>query len=550
MAEKKEEIQVPPPSTPSTPPTREEELPPSEIELSPEVRSALQAVDVIDYLTKKLKEGELSVPEALLLMDYLEKRRASSTSREGERGERLSWPELIMIDSWLERKQRGQQASTLTEEQVRRIVKEVFDESREPLTPEKVKEIIKDVLSEGKKSETTLTAEDVKKIVREMLSEIKPKTEEIPAWAKNMQDELQTIKERFKQQEQAERDRKLIEEHQKPILEKLRDIENRYVQLEKNLEELRNRPSISSEEKASINTAIKEIKETLADIREAAKLMGLKEPEEVKPPPSPTPPSVGGELKKVKELLTDIKETGKLLGLKEPEELPKSNMLEGLPVKGEVPVWLVAIPKIIDNIFENIEKRASLWLTPQQQPLLQMPQRPTMPPQPPPEQPPVRIEQPLIRLPPKPQPPPLTQPQPSIPMQPPTQPIQPQKPPEKPPEAPKAEIIEIKPVEMKPSEEKAKEEKPEVKPPPEKPPEKPAVMPSEEKKYKCKICGEAFSKWQQLGGHMKKHRKKEAKEAKPEISRGDSAVTPTEKREGEGRQEQLKRKESTTPTKS
>jgi hypothetical protein len=253
----------------------------------------------------------------------------------------------------------------------------------------------------------------------------KKRETEIPDWAKNIQKEVQAIRQRLKEDEQKERDRRLIEEHQRPLLEKLKEAEARYVQLEKTLEEIKNRPTLTPQETASIDTTIKQIKGILADIREAGKALGLKEPEELTTKTS-------------------------------------TSSYEGIPVRGEIPVWAVAIPKIIDDIFTNIEKRAQAWLTPQQQtPLIQLPPKPPTPTPQPIQPQPIRIEQPLIKLPPKPEPK---------------------------PEEPKVEIIEVKP---------------------ENPPEPPAQL---IKKYKCKICGEEFTKPYQLAAHTKKHRKTEKQE--------------------------------------
>jgi hypothetical protein len=208
------------------------------------------------------------------------------------------------------------------------------------------------------------------------LTEGKKETE-IPDWAKAIQEEVQAIRKRFKEEEEKERDRRLIEEHQRPLLEKLREAESKYSQLEKALEELKKAP-LTPQQSTSLNEA----------------------------------------LKQVKELLSDIRETGKLLGLKEPEEVHKGTF-EGIPVKGEVPAAVVYVPAAIEKILDAIEKRAEkLGLTE-----LLTPRKKTE-----------EIQGPLIKLPPPPTPQPkpieftpIVQPQPVLP-----QTFQPQAPPEPP----------------------------------------------------------------------------------------------------------------------
>jgi len=268
--------------------------------------------------------------------------------------------------------------------------------------------------------------------------EVKKKELEIPDWAKAIQEEVQAIRQRFKEEEQKERDRKLIEEHQRPLLEKLKEAEARYTQLEKTLEEMKKMP-LTPQQSASINTTLKQIKETL----------------------------------------TDIRETGKLLGLKEPEESSsKSGNYGGIPVKGEIPVWAVAIPKIINEIFESIEKRAAMWLKPSQEPILKIPT-------PQEAAPPVKVveiqpNQPLIRMP----PPPPSEPTPATVE---AKPIEMPQPVEvKPPETPP---VEVKKVEIK-------------------------VEPPKPKEYKCKYCSQTFTKPAQLAAHVRKAHKKEKEEEK------------------------------------
>ena len=391
MAEEKKEPQ----------PEIREEAPPPEIGLTPEVQSAIQSVNIIDYLTKKLKEGEISIPEAIILADYLERRRAPPSKEEYEKpkSEKLSWQELMMIDSWLERKYSKTQAQS---------------------TP-------------------TLTPEQIENIVRRVLAENKPKTEEMPEWAKSIQAEMQAIRKRLQEEEQKERDKRLIEEHQRPILEKLKEAEARYVQLEKTLEELKKMP-LTPQETASINTTLKQIKETL----------------------------------------TDIRETGKLLGLKEPEESKSSNY-GGIPVKGEVPVWAVAIPKIINEIFESIEKRAAMWLKPSQEPILKIPTPQEF------AQPrliEIQPSQPLIRIPP-------------------------------PPEAIPEQPVEAKPVEAKPIEAPVEIKKVEVK-----------IEPPKPKEYKCKYCSQTFNKPIQLASHVRIVHKKEREEEKRKKQEAEQPQTP------------------------
>jgi len=281
--------------------------------------------------------------------------------------------------------------------------------------------------------------------------EVKKKELEMPDWAKAIQEEVLAIRQRFKEEEQKERDRKLIEEHQRPLLEKLKEAEARYTQLEKTLEEMKKMP-LTPQQSASINTTLKQIKETL----------------------------------------TDIRETGKLLGLKEPEESSsKSGNYGGLPVKGEIPIWAVAIPKIINEIFESIEKRAAMWLKPSQEPILKIPT-------PQEAAPPVKVveiqpNQPLIRMP----PPPPSEPTPATVE---AKPIEMPQPVEvKPAETPQP--VEVKKVEIK-------------------------VEPPKPKEYKCKYCSQTFTKPQQLASHVRKAHKKEKEEEKRKKQEAEQPQLP------------------------
>jgi hypothetical protein len=190
----------------------------------------------------------------------------------------------------------------------------------------------------------------------ESIGKEKEKSEpEKPLWALDLEKQVQAIYQRFEEEKQKERDRKLIEEHQKPLLEKLKEAEARYAQLEKTLEELKKMP-LTPQQSTSLNETLKQIKETLSDIRE----------------------------------------TGKLLGLKEPEETQKSSTtFEGIPVKGEIPAAAIYIPAAIEKVLEAIEKRAEkLGLLD-----LLTPRKKTE-----------TVEGPLIRLP----PPPAPQPKPTV----------------------------------------------------------------------------------------------------------------------------------------
>jgi hypothetical protein len=263
----------------------------------------------------------------------------------------------------------------------------------------------------------------------ESIGKEKEKSEpEKPLWALDLEKQVQAIYQRFEEEKQKERDRKLIEEHQKPLLEKLKEAENRYAQLEKTLEELKKEP-LTPQQTTSLNQTLKQIKETLSDIRE----------------------------------------TGKLLGLKEPESTSKS-MVQGIPVKGEVPAAAIYIPQAIEQILESIEKRADKLgifelLTPKKKV--------------------VEETGPLIRLPTPPSP---------------TQPA--------------STSLSIQPPIITPPEPPVQTSPPEVKVTVETPPQPPKEQP---KTYKCKICGAEFDKPYKLAAHTKKHKKEEReKERQPE----------------------------------
>jgi hypothetical protein len=152
--------------------------------------------------------------------------------------------------------------------------------------------------------------------------EVKKKEPEMPDWAKAIQEEVQAIRQRFKEEEQKERDRKLIEEHQRPLLEKLKEAEARYAQLEKTLEEMKKMP-LTPQETTSLNTTLKQIKETLTDIRETAKLMGMAE--STSQSQSPYYPIQGAKT--------------------------------GIPISGSIPAWWIFIPSVVDEVLASIEKR-------------------------------------------------------------------------------------------------------------------------------------------------------------------------------------------------
>jgi hypothetical protein len=220
------------------PPEKEEALPP-EVGLPPEVQSALQSVNIIDYLTRKLKEGELSIPEAIFLSDYLEKRRTPPSKEELEKvkGEKLSWQELIMIDSWLERKY-------------------------------------------GKTQQPTLTPEQIKTILKEVLTENKPKTEEeTPEWAIKLQQSYQEILSRLSKEEEDKKAKEIIQQAQAPLKAEIekRDVEiaNLKQQLTTVIEQFKTMNQTAKP--TTPENPLKIAKETLKDIKETAQLIGMSE---------------------------------------------------------------------------------------------------------------------------------------------------------------------------------------------------------------------------------------------------------------------------------
>lgn len=348
--------------------------------LPPETQRAVTTAMVAKHLEKMLREGEVSLPEAILWASYLE-----SKGKGEEKKEKMSWAEVLLFDSWLERKYRSQPQ----------------------IDPE------------------ALTAKIISKLKEEgLISTSQPKQpDEMPEWAKELQRQQHEILERLSREEQVKKEHELIQKAQEPIKAEL---EKERLKQEAQQKELQKQ--------------IEMIQAQLQQLSQVFQQMTT----EGKDKQSPNP------LKVIKETLTEIKETGKLIGLKEPEEVKSSSSnFEGIPVSGSVPAWAVAIPKIVQSIFAEIEKRAELWLKPSQEKLIKVPL------------PPVEFQppQPLIKL----------------------------------PKQPVAEKVELMP------------------PPPPPPPKevKMEVTPPKLKKYQCKECLAEFEKPYQLAAHVKKFHKKE-----------------------------------------
>jgi hypothetical protein len=298
-----------------------------------------------------------------------------------------------------------------------------------------------------------ITAEDIAKIVRQHVEEAVGKLglnqpqqaqPEMPDWAKEIQAQMKFIMDRLNKEEEEKKTQELISKVQQPVFKEIEKTITRLNELEKRLEEIKQ----PTQAQTDTLQEIKRLRETLETIKETAKAMGLKE---------------------------------------ESSSQSTSTSFEGIPVHGSVPAYALAIPKIIESVFNTIEKRAEAWLksTPagSSERILVLPEKPQ-------PQPSFTATNKLLELPPLP----------------PTTPT---------PAPPPPEVVHIK-LEPEPSPEPASEpEKKEVKVEAEKP-----------KEYKCKICGEAFPSLWQLGSHTRwKHKKKEGETERQEKS---ASTTPTQ----------------------
>jgi len=160
-----------------------------------------------------------------------------------------------------------------------------------------------------------LTLEDIRKetstIVAATLKEAgltgKPR-EEMPDWAKDIQSNVSSLNKRFEEDEQEKRDKKLVDAVTKPLLADMEKEREKRELLEKKLEEL-SKPPEQGPPKSELDNYI-EYKDKMIK---------------------------AGFLKEEKGNLT--------FGP------------EGIPVDGSIPAWTVYAPTMVDQIFDNIEKR-------------------------------------------------------------------------------------------------------------------------------------------------------------------------------------------------
>jgi hypothetical protein len=301
------------------------------------------------------------------------------------------------------------------------------------------------LLRQMNNNQPQITAEDIAKIVREHVEEairkLNPPQQaqaEMPDWAKEIQSQTKTIMERLAKEEEEKKTQELISKVQQPVFKEIEKTITRLNDLEKRFEDIKQ--------------------------------------------PTPAQTDTLQEIKKLRETLETIKEAAKAMGLKE-ENSSQSNStsFEGIPVHGSVPAYALAIPKIIEGVFNTIEKRAEAWLksTPSSnEKILTLPEKPQ-------PQPSFTATSNLLDLPPLP---------PSNPT----------------PTPPTPEVVHIKLQPTEPEPEKKEEPKETEKP----------------KEYKCKICGETFPTIWKLGSHTRwKHKKQEGETERQEKS---ASTTPTQ----------------------
>lgn len=409
----------------------EEEQKPFPMDALPEAsQRAISAAMAAKYLQKALSEGEVSLPEAIILTSWLERQNSPNIDKTlallRGKEEKLSLAEMMLLDSWLERKEeRKLRANMLTPDQIKSLIEEVIEKKL------------------SKPSETQF----LESKFRELASEIS-----------GLREELNTIKKRFEQEEKQKEQMELINKFQEPLLNKIKEAEKRQSELEKRLEEISNKEVFTTTQAQSLTEDVSKLRKTLTEIKETAKLMGLKEPESIEKPPQ--------------------------------------SSYQNIPVSGSIPAWAVAIPQIINQIFENIEKRAETWLKSSTgESLIQLPQKPK-------REIPKIGEGKLLRIPPQ---KPETKPKPAE------------------AEAP-IKTVELKPVKVQ-IREIEKPAQPKTEPKQEKPAKK-----QEKKIYRCKECGETFDKPWKLASHVAKyHRKKKKKEeSEPQRQAKNKSTTPTQ----------------------
>lgn len=259
----------------------------------------------------------------------------------GEKGEKpqLSLMELIMLQDWMDRR----------------------DDRKDKKNP-------------------TLTAEDISKIVSEKIEAVKPKTEEMPEWAKKMQQTQEDMLKRISEDEQEKRDKKLITEATDPLKTELEKERETRTRLEERVKEIEGKPPSPGEGTDTIKFYV--------DTKERLEKAGI--------------------LKELKPGTVYLSQDG-----------------APMPVSGEVPWWFAYGPALakqtVKGIREEIEGiAASLGLTsspktetpPKGEELIHLPPKPEPPkpaeepkpaeqPVPPQEETP---QEPLIKLPEKPKP--------------------------------------------------------------------------------------------------------------------------------------------------
>ena len=156
-----------------------------------------------------------------------------------------------------------------------------------------------------------LTREDIPAIVAAALENAglsgKPR-DEMPAWAEEQQKTLNALTERFEEEAQEKRDKKLIDDVTKPLLAALDTEREKRELIEKKIEEL-GKPPEPGAPKSELDAYI-DYKEKMIK---------------------------AGFLKEEKGTLTFGK--------------------DGIPVEGAIPAWALYMPTMADEVFDNVEKR-------------------------------------------------------------------------------------------------------------------------------------------------------------------------------------------------
>ena len=220
---------------------------PKEIQrlLPDSAKKALGYAFTAKALEQALKEGQIDLPTAIVLSSYLESRGVQSNQLENllknASRERLTLPEVILLDSWMERKEAKRNP---------------------PITVDTIKQIVSQAIEEKLSKVTTKNAE------------------EMPEWAKQQQQLLEEIQRKLREDEEKKREEKIIEEAKKPVEEFKKLIENQINAISEKIATIEQTLSSQPQKAPEATEELRKVKELLNAIVETASMLGFKKPEE------------------------------------------------------------------------------------------------------------------------------------------------------------------------------------------------------------------------------------------------------------------------------